>query len=174
MATAYDFDVVRVTGLEEYGPYEVVDSMKQTGWVGGLWVKLNSVTSYFDPPSIRWKRLVEPAGPEDCMMMVLRASYEGTDRFTGRYPQKTGEVTTCNYGQFLCKYYEVYDLAERTHPGTGSALVYTLNSNLFVSNRGLLTSEKEAGATSRGVGMCVGLPADNQGYLGVEILIGPW
>lgn len=174
MVTAYDFDVVRITGVEEYGPYEVIDTMKQTGWVGGIWVRFNRVTSVYEPPSTRWKRYVEPAGPEDCMMMILRASYEGTDQYTGRYPGKTGEVTCCNYGQFLCKYYETVDLAERNNPGAGSPLVYTLNSNLFVSNRGLLTSEKEAGATTRGVGLCVALPVDNQSYLGVEVLIGPW
>lgn len=172
MATEFDFDVVRVQGIEEYGPYEVADSMKQSGWVGGQWIRFQKVSAIFDPPSIRWQRIVEPSGSTDCMMMLLRASYEATDQYTSRYPGKTGEVTCVNYGQYLCKYFEKQDLAERTTPGSGSALTYTLNSNLYVSNRGLLTSEKEV-SDARGVGMCVGLPADCQGYLGVEILIGP-
>jgi hypothetical protein len=37
-----------------------------------------------------------------------------------------------------------------------------------------LTSEQEAGVNSRGVGLCTGLPADNENYLGCEVLIGPW
>lgn len=172
--TEYDFDVVRVQGMEEYGPYEVSEDLKRTGWVGGVWARYKTVTSRYDPPSIRWKRIIEVAGPTDAMFMILRGSYEATDRYTSRYPLKTGEVTTCNYGQFLCKYYEKYDLAERTTPGSGSALTYSLNQNLFVSDRGFLTNEAEAGVLSRGVGMCVALPGDNQGYLGLEILIGPW
>jgi hypothetical protein len=39
--------------------------------------------------------------------------------------------------------FETEDLAERTNPGTGAALTYTSGDLLYVSNRGLLTSEKE-------------------------------
>jgi len=171
---AYDFDVVRVIATEHMGAFEVTDAMKASGWVGGKWVKYHTMQSWADANEIRWKRVVTPAGPEDPMCFVLRASYEGTDHFTGHYPQKTGIVTCCLYGQYLFKYFETDNLAERTVPGSGSPLVYTLNTNLFVSSNGLLTSEKESGINSRGVGFCVGLPADNNGYLGAEILIGPW
>lgn len=172
--TSYDFDVIRVQGMEEYGPYEMSDDMKTSGWVGGTWIRFKTMRSWRDGESIRWKRVVEKCTDTDPMMFALRASYEGTDRYTGRYPGKTGEVTCCNYGQFLFKYYETVDKAERHNPGTGSALTYTLNSNVWVSDRGLLTSEKESGVNSRGVGLIVGLPADNENYLGVEVLIGPW
>ena len=40
--------------------------------------------------------------------------------------------------------FETEDLAERTNPGTGAALTYVSGDKLFVSNRGLLTSEKES------------------------------
>ena len=39
--------------------------------------------------------------------------------------------------------FETEDLAERTNPGTGAALVYTSGEVLYVSNRGRLTNEKE-------------------------------
>ena len=42
--------------------------------------------------------------------------------------------------------YETVDLAERTTPGTGSALIYTPGEKLYVSNRGRLTSEMESGS----------------------------
>jgi hypothetical protein len=41
--------------------------------------------------------------------------------------------------------FEVNDLAERTTPGTGAALVYTSGDLLYVSNRGRLTNEQESG-----------------------------
>ncbi len=173
--TAYDFDVVRLTGVEEYGPYEASEVMKQSGWVGGQWIRFKRMVSRRDGSSIRWlERTVEPCTDLDPMMFILRASYEGTDQYTGRYPQKTGVVTCCNYGQFLFKYYETVNKAERDNPGTGAPLTYTLNSNLWVSDRGLLTSEKESGILSRAVGLCAALPEDNEGYLGCEVLIGPW
>jgi len=40
--------------------------------------------------------------------------------------------------------FETEDLAERTTPGTGAALVYTPGDRLYVSNRGRLTSEQES------------------------------
>ena len=173
MPTEFDFDVLRITGDEHYGSYEVTTAMKQSGWVGGQWIRFNSLRSVLKANSIIWSRLVEPYNDQDPMMFILRASYEGTDHYTARYPGKTGEVTCCNYGQHLFKYFERNDLAERTNPGTGAPLVYNLNINLYVSNRGLLTSERESGWDSRGVGLCMGLPADNNNYLGCEVLIGP-
>lgn len=40
--------------------------------------------------------------------------------------------------------FEVNNLAERTTPGSGAALTYTPGDKLYVSNRGLLTSEQES------------------------------
>jgi hypothetical protein len=40
--------------------------------------------------------------------------------------------------------FEEEDLAERTVPGSGAALVYTPGNRLYVSNRGRLTSEMES------------------------------
>jgi len=175
MAGSYDFDVIRVIATEHMGAYEVTDALMASGWVGGTWMKYETMRSYPDANEIRWKRIVTSAGPENPMAFVLRASYEATDHFTSRNPQKTGIVTCCNYGQYLFKYFETKDLAERTTPGTGSLLTYTLNANLYVSSNGLLTSEREAGpANTRGVGLCCGLPVDNNNYIGCEVLIGPW
>lgn len=172
---AYDFDVIRIVGSELLGSYEPSDAMRRDGWVGGQWVKYQTVTSRTEGNSIIWTRIVEPAGPDDPMLFVLRGSYEGTDQLTGRYPQRapTG-VTCCVYGQYLFKHFEVNNKAERDTPGAGAALTYSLNTNLYVSDRGLLTSEAETGATARAVGLCCALPADNNNYLGCEVLLGPW
>lgn len=51
-------------------------------------------------------------------------------------------VPPTGYHQFFV--FETEDLAERTVPGTGAALVYTPGDKLYVSNRGLLTSEQES------------------------------
>ena len=169
---SYDFDVVRILGEELLGAYEVSSDLKSSGWVGGLWVRYQSVRSWRDGSSIRWVRILEKAEPDDPMYFLLRGSYEGTDQYTGRYPGKTGIVVASVYGQYLFKYYETNNLAERTVPGSGAPLVYYLNANLYVSSNGLLTSEAEV-VNARPVGMCVGLPADNNNYLGCEVLIGP-
>lgn len=42
--------------------------------------------------------------------------------------------------------FETEDLAERTNPGTGSALVYNSGGKLYISNRGRITSEQESGS----------------------------
>ena len=42
--------------------------------------------------------------------------------------------------------FETNNLAERTTPGTGAALTYSPGDKLYVSNRGLLTNEKETGS----------------------------
>jgi hypothetical protein len=174
MATEYDFDVVRIHGTEHAGSFEVSSDLLGSGWVGGTWIKYQRMESWRDGNEIRWKRVVETAGPEDPMHFILRASYEGTDQYTGRYPGKTGVVVCCDYGMYLFKYYETVNKQERDHPGTGAALTYTLNTNVYVSDRGLITSEREAGVSSRGIGLVIGVPDDNIGYLGVDVLIGPW
>ena len=48
-----------------------------------------------------------------------------------------------NEGIFKVYVFETSDLAERTNPGTGFALTYPPGSQLYVSNRGRFTSEKE-------------------------------
>lgn len=169
MASPYDFDVVRVEHDGPFGPYEVDDSLKASGWNGGLWVRYVQMESYPDANNIRWVRKVGLAGPDTAVAFILRGSYEATDQYTSFYPKKTGVVSVCNLGQYLFKYYEVDDLAERTNPGTGSALVYTLNCGLYVSSNAKLTSEKET-PTARIIGFCSGVPADNNNYLGGTIL----
>jgi len=42
--------------------------------------------------------------------------------------------------------FETNNLAERTTTGTGAALTYSPGDRLYVSNRGLLTSEQESGS----------------------------
>jgi len=51
-------------------------------------------------------------------------------------------VPPTGYHQFFV--FETEDLAERTAPGTGAALAYSSGDKLYVSNRGLLTSEQES------------------------------
>ena len=174
--TSFDFDVVEITpNKEKLGTFEACESMKNEGWVGGLFVRIQRIQSWRDGSATRWKRIIEPCGDQDPLYFVLRASYEETDHYTAQYPQKTGVIICCVYGQFLFKYYETLNKAERHNPGSGAPLVYELNMSLFVSENGLLTPEKESpGILSRGVGICIGLPEDNLGYVGCEVLVGPW
>jgi hypothetical protein len=57
-------------------------------------------------------------------------------------------VTMCVPPEGFFKFYvfEVFDLAERTAPGTGAPLIYAPNDKLYVSDRGLITSEQEGPA----------------------------
>ena len=169
---SFDFDVVRLQGIEEYGAFEASPEMQATGWNGGLWIRYKRVRAWRDGSSIRVSRIVEPCDHSDPMMFILRGSYEPMDQYTSHYPQKTPGVTCCLYGQFLFKYYEKFNLAERTVPGSGAPLAYHLNDDIWVSDNGLLTSEKEY-PNSRSIGHIVAEPADNDDYVGVEVLIGP-
>jgi hypothetical protein len=47
-------------------------------------------------------------------------------------------------GYYKTYVFETDDLAERTNPGTGAPLAYIPGDRLYVSNQGLLTSEKES------------------------------
>lgn len=53
-------------------------------------------------------------------------------------------IPPTGYHQFYV--FETENLAERTTPGSGSALTYTPGDKLYVSNRGLFTSEQESGS----------------------------
>ena len=165
----YDFDVVRISSGELYGPYKVSSTMLSTGWVGGTWCKYDTAISFRDGSAIRVDRTLGVGGPMTAIGFILRASYEETDQYTSFYPGKTGVVTVCQTGHYLFKYFETLDLAERTTPGSGSALVYSLNQNLYVSSNGLLTNEIET-ASARVIGYCSGVPADNDNYLGADVL----
>jgi len=165
---AYDFDVVKIFGAEYYYPCEPVSALQRTGWVGGLWVRMNRMITRQDANSIRVTRLVEAAHPNDPAFFFRWGSNEPCDLHTSFSPGTTGVATIGVYGQFLFKYYETLDLAERTLPGSGGSLVYSMNQDLYVSSNGLLTSENETGV-ARTVGVLIGLPVDNNNYLGVFI-----
>lgn len=165
---AYDHDVVQLFGAEYYYPCEPDSVLMGAGWVGGQWIRMQRMTTYPDGNEIRVRRVVEKALPDDPSFFLLRGSLEGTDQYTSFYPGRTGIATIGVYGQYLFKYYETLDLAERTVPGSGSTLVYVMNQDLYVSSNGLLTNEDETG-TARTVGVLIGLPSDNNGYLGVFI-----
>jgi len=51
-------------------------------------------------------------------------------------------ITPTGFHKFYV--FETEDLAERTNPGTGAPLTYPVGAPLYVSNRGLLTSEQES------------------------------
>jgi hypothetical protein len=152
---AYDFDVVELNWDFKIGPLEAGPVMKNTGWVGGQWVTLVVATSRQDANSIIVSRKVEKGTDLNSIGFILRGSLEGTDQYTSFNPGVTGAVTLCQQGLFLFKYYE--------------NVPYTLNSILYVSPNGLLTSVQTV-PTSRSVGFCVGIPADNNNYLGASIV----
>jgi len=165
---AFDFDVIHLFGAEYMYPCEVDENLKASGWNGGVWVQFKQTTTICDGSGLRIRRTVERATPDHPVFFINRGSLEATDQYTGIYPGKTGIVTCGVYGQFLFKYFETVNLAERTVPGSGTTLIYTMNCDLYVSNRGLLTTEAET-LTARTVGVTIGIPADNNNYLGVFI-----
>ena len=63
-------------------------------------------------------------------------------------------ATFVNYGSHLFKYHEND--------------VFVLNQTVYVSSSGLLTNVSVPG--DRPVGIVMGLPADNAGYLGVDVI----
>jgi hypothetical protein len=65
----------------------------------------------------------------------------------------TMQIPPTGYHRFYV--FETEDLAERTTPGSGSALTYTPGDELYISNRGRLTSENETG-TNTWTGYVVG------------------
>lgn len=165
---AFDLDVIKIFGAEYYYPCEVGQDLMDSGWVGGMWVKFTGMTTVADTNSYRIRRFVEKSTPDHPVFFMLRASYEPVDQYTGIYPGKTGIVTCGVYGQYLFKHFETMDLAERTTPGSGAPLTYSVNGDLYVSNNGLLTTEAET-VNARTVGICIGLPAVNNNYLPVFI-----
>jgi hypothetical protein len=59
--------------------------------------------------------------------------------------------------------FEIYNLAERTTPGSGASLSYTPGDIMYVSNRGLFTNEKES-LSSKWTGyMCAKYGTDGEG-----------
>lgn len=166
----YELDVVATDGNpgNKLGAFTVTDALQASGWNGGLFVQYYAMKSVLDGSSMRWMRVMGPALPDTVFGFLLRGSYEPADQFTGIYPGRTGVITVCNHGEFLFKYYEIVNLAERTNPGTGGPLTYALNQTLYCSNRGLLTSENETGV-ARAIAVCSGLPADNENYLGAYV-----
>ena len=152
---AFDFDVVELNWDFKLGSFQAGPGLKSGGWVGGQWVCLTVATSVQSGSSMIVSRLVETATDLNAIGFLLRGSLEGTDKYTSYNPGQTGPVTLCQQGLFLFKYYE--------------AKPYTLNGVLYVSPNGLLTSVK-ANPTSRSVGFCIGIPADNNNYLGASIV----
>ena len=59
--------------------------------------------------------------------------------------------------------FEVDDLAERTTPGTGSALVYQAGNPLYVSDRGRFTNEQESPAHPWTGYVAAGVGNDDEG-----------
>ena len=149
---AYDFDVVELNWDFKIGSFEAGPIMKQTGWVGGQWVYLTVSTSRAEGNSIIISRKVEKGNDTNSIGFLLRGSLEGTDLHTSYNPGITGPVTLCQQGLFMFKYFE--------------NVPYVLNNLLYVSANGILTSVP----TVRSVGFCVGLPADNNNYLGASIV----
>jgi len=159
-------------------PVEPAESLVDSGWVQGTWVRYASSAPVFSPGVIG---VVERSdgegvmcgflirGPQHKTPMqqlsdmwgadVLVPGGDKTADWTGSDPggpfwldnmkqlQRLGSRVVTMYvpptGYFKWYTYERYDLVERTVPGTGAALAYVPNDKLYVSDRGLLTSEQE-------------------------------
>jgi hypothetical protein len=69
-----------------------------------------------------------------------------TDKLLGRAGTAIVTMACGSDGLYKAYVFEKSNLAERTVPGTGAALVYNPGDKLFVSGRGLLTNEQESPA----------------------------
>jgi hypothetical protein len=81
-------------------------------------------------------------GPADAGMAFELDSNLQLQRIGSRVV--TMAIPPTGYHKFYV--FETEDLAERTTPGSGAALVYNSGDKLYVSNRGRLTSEQESAA----------------------------
>lgn len=148
----FSFDVIRITNIDNILPVEVDSSLAT--WNGGIFVQYHRVTTVEDASSFKIKRIVKLATPTTVAGFLLRGSYEASDQRTSQNPGMTRIATFVNYGSHLFKYHE------------NDAFV--LNQTVYVSSNGLLTNVSAPG--DRPVGIVMGLPVDNAGYLGVDII----
>lgn len=88
-------------------------------------------------------------------------------------PTVTKVVKMIFDGSYIFKVYEKYGFGDRE--STGTALVYALNDFLYVSDRGLLTTEADATASvadPKQVGLVWMVPSADNGYcLGVDLRV---
>jgi hypothetical protein len=146
------FDVLRLTNMDNLLPVKVDASLPT--WNGGTFVQYQKVTTVQDAEAFRVDRYVSLGSPTTVVGFLLRGSYEASDQRTSQNPGITRIATFVNFGSHLFKYYE---------PD-----IFVLNQTVYCSVNGLLTNVDAGGA--RAVGVVMGLPADNAGYLGADIL----
>jgi len=68
------------------------------------------------------------------------------DGTLSRFGSRVATLSVPPTGYYKFYVFEVNDKTERNNPGSGSALVYTPNDLLYVSENGLLTNEQETGS----------------------------
>lgn len=146
------FDVIRITNMDNLLPVEVDSSLES--WNGGIFVKYKSVTLTQDADAFKMRRIVDLASPSTVCGFLLRGSYEASDQRTSQNQGTTRIATFVNFGSHLFKYYEADN--------------FVLNQTVYVSANGLLTNVNAGSA--RSVGIVMGLPAVNAGYLGVDVI----
>ena len=164
-------------------PVYVDDSLSSNGWRGGQWVQYstNTVDTFKNVRGVTVSAGIYVAG------FLLRGSdfhpvgsqRPGTNARDARLteynwssykPTNTRWVTMCIDGSYLFKMYERYAFPNRT---SGTELVYTLSQDLYISERGLLTTY--ADAINAGIASPVWVAvvwmtpsADNEYRLGAE------
>lgn len=69
-----------------------------------------------------------------------------TDGTMSKFGSRLATMSIPPTGYYKFYVFEVNDKVERNNPGSGSALVYTPNDLIYISENGLLTNEQESGS----------------------------
>lgn len=160
------------------------DLASGSGWRGGQFVIYTSNTVGTGPAFSKNIRVVGASEGDFSAGFLLRGSEfhpnvqtpGGRDLRTSEYnyssyqPRDTRVVTLVIDGSHVFKIYEKFEFPTR---GSGTALTYTLNQSLYVSERGLITTLVDATAAGISSPVFVGnvwmIPStDNENRLGVE------
>ena len=162
-------------------PVYVDDTLASDKWVGGQFVMYSSNTF----GGVKNVRVVSKSDGNTVSGFLLRASerhpastsatgqptYLNEYNFSSYQPSQTRMATMSLEGSAIFKYYEKYSFGDRTP--TGTALVYTQGMDLYVSDRGLLTTKADALAAGIAIPVRAGsawlVPsADNDYRLGLD------
>ena len=157
------------------------------GWRGGQWVSYTGNT-WGDGNNVKNIRVVGQSDGTTAAGFLVRGSdfHPQTQQpgsfdlrtteynFSAYKPTNTRVVTMMFDGSFIFKMFEKYAFGDRTSSGT--ALTYSLNERVCLSDRGYITTNADAVAAGIGSPLEVGIvwmvpSTDNNNTLGVDIRI---
>ena len=173
---------VLVKGLNV--PVFVDAALSASTWRGGLWVMYSANTFGTPPSQFKNIRVVSQSTGDYAVGFIMRPSEfhpqvqtPGSPNlrvseynFSSYQPTKTSAVTMMLDGSFIFKMYEQYAFPNRT---SGTALTYNLNDDVYVSERGYITTYADAIAAGIANPIWAGTvwltpSADNEYRIGID------